>query len=103
MHDYFVHIKIFFCAAELFTDVQPLVQSALDGYNVSVFAYGQTHSGKTHTMVLPFLSLSLILFTSVTFTYLDKVSGNVMIYQALKKTIVEFGGLVFASVWKGGK
>ena len=54
-------------------------------------------------MVLPFLSLSLILFTSVTFTYLDKVSGNVMIYQALKKTIVEFGGLVFASVWKGGK
>lgn len=39
------------CAAELFTDVQPLVQSALDGYNVSIFAYGQTHSGKTHTMV----------------------------------------------------
>lgn len=38
-------------AAELFSDVQPLVQSALDGYNVSIFAYGQTHSGKTHTMV----------------------------------------------------
>ncbi|KAI9125389.1 hypothetical protein K1719_004005 [Acacia pycnantha] len=36
--------------AELFSDVQPLVQSALDGYNVSLFAYGQTHSGKTHTM-----------------------------------------------------
>ncbi|KAL4392058.1 hypothetical protein HN51_013522 [Arachis hypogaea] len=36
--------------AELFNDVQPLVQSALDGYNVSIFAYGQTHSGKTHTM-----------------------------------------------------
>lgn len=36
--------------AELFTDVQPFVQSALDGYNVSMFAYGQTHSGKTHTM-----------------------------------------------------
>ncbi|OUZ99796.1 Kinesin [Macleaya cordata] len=35
---------------ELFNDVQPFVQSALDGYNVSVFAYGQTHSGKTHTM-----------------------------------------------------
>ncbi|KAF8404705.1 hypothetical protein HHK36_009593 [Tetracentron sinense] len=28
---------------ELFHDVQPFVQSALDGYNVSVFAYGQTH------------------------------------------------------------
>lgn len=36
--------------AELFNDVQPLVQSALDGYNVSIFAYGQTHSGKTHSM-----------------------------------------------------
>ncbi|XP_057971450.1 kinesin-like protein KIN-14B isoform X2 [Malania oleifera] len=35
---------------ELFSDVQPLVQSALDGSNVSVFAYGQTNSGKTHTM-----------------------------------------------------
>lgn len=35
---------------ELFHDVQPLVQSALDGYNVSIFAYGQTRSGKTHTM-----------------------------------------------------
>ncbi|KAL8143465.1 hypothetical protein V2J09_016497 [Rumex salicifolius] len=36
--------------AELFNDVQPFVQSALDGYNVSVFAYGQSHSGKTYTM-----------------------------------------------------
>ncbi|XP_077213519.1 kinesin-like protein KIN-14B isoform X2 [Tasmannia lanceolata] len=35
---------------EFFHDVQPFVQSALDGYNVSVFAYGQTRSGKTHTM-----------------------------------------------------
>ncbi|XP_050204784.1 kinesin-like protein KIN-14A isoform X2 [Mercurialis annua] len=35
---------------ELFSDVQPFVQSALDGYNVSIFAYGQTRSGKTHTM-----------------------------------------------------
>ncbi|KAL8127516.1 hypothetical protein AgCh_014432 [Apium graveolens] len=36
--------------AELFIEVQPFVQSALDGFNVSIFAYGQTHSGKTHTM-----------------------------------------------------
>ncbi|KAK1588554.1 hypothetical protein Q3G72_024533 [Acer saccharum] len=38
--------------AELFSDAQPLVQSALDGYNVSIFAHGQTNSGKTHTMDL---------------------------------------------------
>ncbi|XP_010547598.1 PREDICTED: kinesin-like protein KIN-14B [Tarenaya hassleriana] len=36
--------------AALFSDVQPFVQSALDGSNVSVFAYGQTHAGKTYTM-----------------------------------------------------
>lgn len=36
--------------AEVFTDVQPFVQSALDGHNVSIFAYGQTCSGKTYTM-----------------------------------------------------
>lgn len=36
---------------DFFCDVQPLIQSAMDGYNVSIFAYGQTNSGKTHTMV----------------------------------------------------
>ncbi|CAN6202085.1 unnamed protein product [Urochloa humidicola] len=35
---------------ELFHDVQPLVQSALDGYNISIFSYGQSCSGKTHTL-----------------------------------------------------
>ncbi|OEL26238.1 Kinesin-like protein KCA2 [Dichanthelium oligosanthes] len=35
---------------ELFHDVQPFVQSALDGYNISIFAYGQSRSGKTHTL-----------------------------------------------------
>jgi len=39
------------CAANIFNDVQPLVQSALDGFNVSIFAYGQSNSGKMHTMV----------------------------------------------------
>eukprot|EP01064_Diplonema_japonicum_P022967 TRINITY_DN332_c1_g1_i1.p1 TRINITY_DN332_c1_g1~~TRINITY_DN332_c1_g1_i1.p1 ORF type:complete len:1136 (+),score=488.91 TRINITY_DN332_c1_g1_i1:54-3410(+) len=31
-------------------EVLPLVQSVLDGYNATVFAYGQSGSGKTHTM-----------------------------------------------------
>ncbi|KAH7307185.1 hypothetical protein KP509_22G049000 [Ceratopteris richardii] len=35
---------------EFFQDVQPFVQSALDGYNACIFAYGQSGSGKTHTM-----------------------------------------------------
>ena len=44
----------FVYAADLFADIQPFVQSALHGFNVSLFAYGQTSSGKTHTMVLLF-------------------------------------------------
>ena len=32
---------------------QPVVQSFLDGYNGTVFAYGQTGTGKTHTMLRP--------------------------------------------------
>ncbi|KNC49859.1 uncharacterized protein AMSG_06148 [Thecamonas trahens ATCC 50062] len=36
--------------ADVYGQLAPCVQSALDGYNVTVFAYGQTGSGKTYTM-----------------------------------------------------
>ena len=50
----FAFDKVFDTAStqdEVYGEVQPLVQSALDGYSLCIFAYGQTGSGKTHTMI----------------------------------------------------
>jgi len=35
---------------QIFSDVEPLALSVVDGYNACIFAYGQTGSGKTYTM-----------------------------------------------------
>lgn len=35
---------------EVFEDCKDLVQSAMDGHNITIFSYGQTGAGKTYTM-----------------------------------------------------
>lgn len=35
---------------DVFTNCRDLIQSALDGHNVAIFAFGQTSAGKTHTL-----------------------------------------------------
>jgi hypothetical protein len=35
---------------QIFDESKRLVQSAIDGFNVCIFAYGQSGSGKTHTI-----------------------------------------------------
>lgn len=36
---------------DVFRLIAPLVHAAVAGYNCTVFAYGQTGTGKTHTML----------------------------------------------------
>lgn len=36
--------------SDIFSDLEPLALSVVDGYNACIFAYGQTGSGKTFTM-----------------------------------------------------
>ena len=49
-------------AEEVFSDTQPLIRSVLDGYNVCIFAYGQTGAGKTFTMVNRLTRNSTLIF-----------------------------------------
>ncbi|CAA85331.1 Kinesin-like protein klp-3 [Caenorhabditis elegans] len=39
-----------FSQDQIFNEVSPIITSCIDGYNVCIFAYGHTGSGKTYTM-----------------------------------------------------
>jgi len=47
----FLNDSVFFVlTVDVFADASSMVISVLDGYNVCIFAYGQTGTGKTFTM-----------------------------------------------------
>lgn len=52
------------CLPQVFQEVQALVTSCIDGYNVCIFAYGQTGAGKTYTMEVSLLGFISIFFLS---------------------------------------
>lgn len=52
--EYFTLDKVFgskHTNEEVFFEVEPLIQGALRGHNICIFAYGQTSAGKSHTMI----------------------------------------------------
>lgn len=52
--EYFTLDKVFgpqHTNAEVFYEIEPLIEGALKGHNVCIFAYGQTSAGKSHTMI----------------------------------------------------
>lgn len=46
-------IPMGFTQEQIFSKVSPIITSCIDGYNVCLFAYGHTGSGKTYTMEGP--------------------------------------------------
>ncbi|XP_069182968.1 carboxy-terminal kinesin 2-like [Procambarus clarkii] len=59
---------------EVYEEVALLIRSALDGFNVSLLAYGQTKAGKTFTM--------------------EGISGNVNLQGIIPRTINELFNLI---------
>ncbi|SCZ91473.1 BZ3500_MvSof-1268-A1-R1_Chr1-2g01433 [Microbotryum saponariae] len=56
--------------------IRPIVRAAMNGFNGTVFAYGQTASGKTHTMMGTEAEPGIIpLAIDELFTFIHRVSG----------------------------
>lgn len=50
---------------EVFSEVEPVIKSVVDGYNACILAYGQTGTGKTHSMVcINFFEITMVCINS---------------------------------------
>lgn len=71
-------------------EVEHLVTSCLDGYNVCILAYGQTGSGKTYTMIGDDNHNGLYQYAiNQIFTRLEEGGASLVTDQRLRISIVE--------------
>lgn len=79
--------------AQVFNEIgKPLVESVLEGFNSTLFVYGQTSSGKTHTMQGPDIND-------------DKLKGIIprvihQLYANIENSLVTFQWLVKVSIFE---
>ncbi|CAM6104809.1 unnamed protein product [Calypogeia fissa] len=74
---------------EIFNDVQPTIQSALDGNNVSIFAYGQSEVGKTYTLEGTSGDPSIILRAVEELFHLSNANASLAARTIFHMTMVE--------------
>eukprot|EP00466_Bigelowiella_natans_P003032 jgi/Bigna1/131037/aug1.13_g5745 len=83
--------------ADLYPRCRPLISSVLDGYNATIFAYGQSGAGKTFTMEGPEIATSSdgadIDNISCGVTYYDSVYGNFNLNGEVRLPVTSAKGL----------
>lgn len=73
--------------SELFSDLSQLIVSSLDGYNVSIIAYGATNSGKTYTMNSIYERIGIELFDAQRQRYPWKYTLSVSVCEIYMDTV----------------
>ena len=78
--------------SQLFNDLQQLIVSSLDGFNVAILAYGITGSGKTYTMQGIYERLGIDLFEGKTTRETDggwKYTFEISVFEVYNETIID--------------
>ena len=75
--------------SEIFSDLSQLLVSSLDGYNVSILAYGATNSGKTYTMNSIYERVGLELIDAQSNRRSWKYSLTVSVCEIYMDTVVD--------------
>ena len=64
--------------------IAPIVEEVLEGFNCTIFAYGQTGTGKTYTMEVSPLPLCILCIVAVSLSRKNQILGTYLM-EELKK------------------